>query len=354
LIAWQAAKKLTLEVYRLANQFPKEEIYGLMSQTKRASISVLSNLAEGNQRTSLKDSLNFFNIAFSSLTELDCQFEVAFELGYLKEVDYKKLLEFLNKTAFLVFRLIETKKNPNSRNSPNSPNSLNGGFTLVELLVVVSIVAILSVSAILGFGYLGDDLRARQTAGFLSDTMQLEELKVLRGDLTQAKVYFAKNYLVIDEKNQGANDDLSLDTVQGSCLTQDVECALGHKAGNLTQKDGDGKTLSVKSVTAGTEPVHFYGQPDLEWNYQLTNGDGSSNTLRFVQFNLQGGNLKNDFWITSITSGVSAIEVDSPYGKKRFFDSAGEPLVVDRPVTLEVGNAKIHEDATVLQTTTFQ
>ena len=66
LVVWQAAKKLTKEIYKITNKFPSEEKFGLSSQMKRAAISIMSNIAEGNQRVSKKDALNFFNISFSS------------------------------------------------------------------------------------------------------------------------------------------------------------------------------------------------------------------------------------------------------------------------------------------------
>lgn len=109
LIVWQEAKSLTKQVYVLTRNFPSEEKFVLVSQMKRASISTLSNLAEGNERRSKKDKLHFFNIASSSLTELDCQRELAYELNYIEEKDYDHLLEQINKTGYLLHKLITSK-----------------------------------------------------------------------------------------------------------------------------------------------------------------------------------------------------------------------------------------------------
>jgi four helix bundle protein len=334
LIAWQAAKKLTHEAYRLANQFPHEGIYGLSSQMKRASISIMSNLAEGNQRTGPKDILNFLNIAFSSLTELDCQSEVAFDLGYIKNDQYPILGELINKTAFLIFRLIESKKNPKSLNSPQSPKSPNRGFTLVELLVVVAIVAILSVSSVIGFGYLGNTLKARESAGFLSDIVKQEELKVLRGDFDKAVIHFLSDYLVIEEWPSGAAESLGF--VNTTCNTNDYEIHYA-ASGNLTQKNGDGDVIQVKPVIGsdtGIECPGFLKAKDTEWNFQLTSGDQSSAIIRYVHFNLQRDNIQDPLRLNS-NAGAKAV-VYAPYGRKRFFDKDGNPK---DSLVLQIGNS---------------
>ena len=110
LIAWQKAKELAKTVYRLTQSFPKGELYGLVSQMRRAAVSVMSNLAEGNQRKGLKDRAHFFNIAYSSLTELDSQSELAFELKFIKAADHKALQDEINTTGFFIFKLSESFK----------------------------------------------------------------------------------------------------------------------------------------------------------------------------------------------------------------------------------------------------
>jgi four helix bundle protein len=84
LLAWREAKALVEAVYRDTSRFPREETYGLMSQIRRAAISVPSNIAEGAGRNSPRELLHFLGITCGSLAELETQLELAVRLGYLK------------------------------------------------------------------------------------------------------------------------------------------------------------------------------------------------------------------------------------------------------------------------------
>lgn len=75
-------------MYQLIKKFPKEENYALCDQLRRAVVSVPSNIAEGSGRTSAKDQAHFFEMAYGSLMEVDCQIEVAQRLGYISEVEW--------------------------------------------------------------------------------------------------------------------------------------------------------------------------------------------------------------------------------------------------------------------------
>ena len=83
LIAWQKSKALALEIYRCTREFPKDELYGITSQMRRAAISVPSNIAEGSGRHSRKEFVQFLYRARGSLLELENQVEISRELGYL-------------------------------------------------------------------------------------------------------------------------------------------------------------------------------------------------------------------------------------------------------------------------------
>ena len=83
LIAWQKSKALALDIYRCTREFPKDELYGLTSQMRRAAISVPSNIAEGSGRHSRKEFLQFLYHARGSLLELENQVEIARDLEYL-------------------------------------------------------------------------------------------------------------------------------------------------------------------------------------------------------------------------------------------------------------------------------
>ncbi len=88
---WQKADDLVVEIYRVTKQFPKEEIYGLTSQMRRASISVAANIAEGSARQHRKEYIQFLYLAQSSLTELGYYIHLARRLNYIKEETYKQL-----------------------------------------------------------------------------------------------------------------------------------------------------------------------------------------------------------------------------------------------------------------------
>ncbi|MGA2358819.1 MAG: four helix bundle protein [Terriglobales bacterium] len=83
LIAWQKAKTLALNVYRCTRRFPKDEIYGLTSQMRRAAVSVPSNIAEGKGRYSQKEFVQFLYHARGSLLELETQLSIARDLDYI-------------------------------------------------------------------------------------------------------------------------------------------------------------------------------------------------------------------------------------------------------------------------------
>jgi len=87
LLVWQQAMVLVKSVYAVTTDFPKQEVFGLVSQMRRAAISVPSNLAEGAGRSSKKEFLQFLSIARGSLNELDIQLLIAKDLGYPNETE---------------------------------------------------------------------------------------------------------------------------------------------------------------------------------------------------------------------------------------------------------------------------
>jgi four helix bundle protein len=79
---WQRSIQMSVSVYRLTKEFPREEIYGITSQMRRSAVSVASNIAEGNGRLSSGEYRQFLGIARGSNFELQTQFEIARALGY--------------------------------------------------------------------------------------------------------------------------------------------------------------------------------------------------------------------------------------------------------------------------------
>lgn len=92
LVAWQKAMKLVTDVYRHTQLFPKAEVYGLIAQLRRAAISVPSNIAEGQGRTSTGEFKLFLGHARGSLLELETQLQIAQNLEYLSIEDFTLLL----------------------------------------------------------------------------------------------------------------------------------------------------------------------------------------------------------------------------------------------------------------------
>ena len=93
LFIWQKAMNLVTKTYQLTNNFPKDELFGLTSQIRRSAISVPSNIAEGFGRKSNKEFSRFLNIGLSSLFEYQTQIEIAKNIHYLNENDFKNLYE---------------------------------------------------------------------------------------------------------------------------------------------------------------------------------------------------------------------------------------------------------------------
>ena len=90
---WQQAMDLTVHVYELSEKFPKHETYGLMSQLRRAAVSVPSNIAEGKGRNTDRDFVHFLYQARGSLLEVETQIQLSQRLGYLGEQQAALLLK---------------------------------------------------------------------------------------------------------------------------------------------------------------------------------------------------------------------------------------------------------------------
>lgn len=106
LIVWQKAMDLVLKVYKLVSKFPKEETYGLSSQIKRAVISIPSNIAEGRNRGTRKDFINFLRIAYGSGAELETQLELSKRLFNLQSKSYSGVNELLIQIMKMLNKMI--------------------------------------------------------------------------------------------------------------------------------------------------------------------------------------------------------------------------------------------------------
>ncbi len=109
LVVWQKAHNLVIEVYKLTGQFPKEEIFGLTSQIRRAVISIPANIAEGFARKGIKDKLRFYNIASGSINEVGYYLFLSKELGYTATLNLSEKVEEIGKMLNGYTRAIQIK-----------------------------------------------------------------------------------------------------------------------------------------------------------------------------------------------------------------------------------------------------
>lgn len=103
LIVWQKAKTLAVLIYRETEQFPRSECYGLTSQLRRASVSVASNIAEGQGRLTTGEFKHFLGQARGSLLEMETQLAIALDLGLLSRESY----EVLDRESYQVLGLLD-------------------------------------------------------------------------------------------------------------------------------------------------------------------------------------------------------------------------------------------------------
>lgn len=129
LVAYQRAKVLVIEVYKLLKLFPREENYALCDQLRRAVISIPSNIAEGMGRVSIKEQVHFIEIAFGSLSEVMCQMELANELNYITVNQIMEVEDLVRDIAKLLSGL--RTKRLNIINKTNGMKSDAGG-SLIE------------------------------------------------------------------------------------------------------------------------------------------------------------------------------------------------------------------------------
>lgn len=93
---WKKSMKFVQDIYLFTESFPKTEIFGITNQLRRASVSVVSNIAEGSSRSSVRERKRFYEISRSSLVEIDTQLEISCKLGYCKNSTLEEFSKTLN------------------------------------------------------------------------------------------------------------------------------------------------------------------------------------------------------------------------------------------------------------------
>jgi four helix bundle protein len=104
---WNKGVQLATDIYKLTKEFPKEEKYGIISQMRRCSVSISSNIAEGAGRHSDKEFRQFLNISFGSCSELETQLIISHKLQYLTKNEFKKISSELSEIQKMIYTLIQ-------------------------------------------------------------------------------------------------------------------------------------------------------------------------------------------------------------------------------------------------------
>ncbi|MBL8013281.1 MAG: four helix bundle protein [Candidatus Omnitrophica bacterium] len=110
LIVWQKADQLAKQIYISTRNFPKEELYGLTSQLRRAGLSVPVNIVEGYARRSTKELQQFLNIALGSLAETEYLLKFAFDLKFINDTEYESVEKTRQEVGNLLWRFIQSVK----------------------------------------------------------------------------------------------------------------------------------------------------------------------------------------------------------------------------------------------------
>ena len=107
---WEISKDLAVNIYKITDTGNIKRDYGLRDQMRRASVSVPSNIAEGDERDSVKEAIRFFYIAKGSIAEIRTQLQIAHEVGYIEETDYLNIDKNYQDLSFKLGSLIQVRK----------------------------------------------------------------------------------------------------------------------------------------------------------------------------------------------------------------------------------------------------
>ncbi len=121
---WQESIKLVKSTYQVTQQFPDHELYSLVNQMRRAAVSVPSNIAEGYTRASTKEYLRHINIAYSSLAELETQYIIAAELGYIDQSAFQKMIAKLQPVSRMLNGLSKSLRQKSIKTPTPEPRTL--------------------------------------------------------------------------------------------------------------------------------------------------------------------------------------------------------------------------------------
>jgi four helix bundle protein len=105
LIIWQKSMDLSVLIYKITEQFPKEETYTLISQLRISAVSIPSNIAEGSGRNTDKEFIQFLFITYGSSCELDTQIELSKRLNFISDKEFNTITSEINEIQKMIFKL---------------------------------------------------------------------------------------------------------------------------------------------------------------------------------------------------------------------------------------------------------
>jgi len=127
---YKRAIEYSMEIYKITKTFPKDEVYGLTSQTRRAAISTALNIAEGSGNSSEREFKRFLEISLRSVYEVIACLEIALKLEYINEVEFKKLIAEADEIAAMIvgFNKSLTSVSSAKRNDLTSNSLIKGAI----------------------------------------------------------------------------------------------------------------------------------------------------------------------------------------------------------------------------------
>lgn len=125
LIVWKKSIDFVVEIYKATKCFPKEEVYGLTSQIRRAAVSIPSNIAEGYGRHSDKELIHFLFISLGSASEVETQLLISQRLELLNDIDYLELNNSIIEIIKMLSALIKSKNNGSFKHPDNLNSDIN-------------------------------------------------------------------------------------------------------------------------------------------------------------------------------------------------------------------------------------
>ena len=108
---WKIDREINKEVYLLTGKFPRDEVFALVNQIRRASISVISNIGEGCSCDSNREFVRYLRIFMGSVKELECQFYVALDVGYIDKIEFDKIMRRFDELGRKLWKYINYLKN---------------------------------------------------------------------------------------------------------------------------------------------------------------------------------------------------------------------------------------------------